>query len=94
MPADRVRAKLPLDTEQVDWEDSMGSPMEELFVEEEIDHRVDEELKVREWRTQQLRRLGVPKVLASVFADAVDWHEIAALVERGCAPAVALEIVR
>jgi hypothetical protein len=94
MPTDPARAKLPVDMEHVDREDSMASPMEELFVEEEVDHRVDEERRVREWRTQQLRRLGVPRVLASVFADSVDWHDIAALVDRGCEPAVALEIVR
>jgi hypothetical protein len=32
--------------------------------------------------------------LADVVADHVDWHEIAALVQRGCAPRLALRIVR
>jgi hypothetical protein len=28
------------------------------------------------------------------FADLVDWHAIAELVERGCPPRLALEIAR
>jgi hypothetical protein len=54
----------------------------------------DDEILVYEWRTEQLRRLGLPRTLAETFADLVDWHEIADLVERGCAPDLALEIVR
>lgn len=49
---------------------------------------------VSAWRTQQLQRLGVPWIVAEVFADEVDWHSLADLVERGCPPALALEIVR
>jgi len=33
-------------------------------------------------------------VIASAVASVVDWHEIARLVERGCSPELALEIVR
>jgi hypothetical protein len=53
----------------------------------------DEEVRVHQWRAAQLRRLGFPHVHAEVFADAVDWHAIADLVARGCAPALALRIV-
>jgi hypothetical protein len=62
----------------------------------ELDHdeRVDEETLVQAWRVEQLRRLGLPRVLAAAFADAVDWHELADLVRRGCPPSLALEIVR
>jgi hypothetical protein len=45
-------------------------------------------------RLAQLARLGIPGPLADVVADHVDWHEIAALVQRGCAPRLALRIVR
>jgi hypothetical protein len=36
----------------------------------------------------------VPHVLSVAFAGLVDWHEIAALVARGCPPELALEIAR
>lgn len=61
----------------------------------ELDHSTDEEeLLVHDWRTEQLRRLGLPRILAETFADLVDWHTIAELVERGCPPQLALDIVR
>jgi hypothetical protein len=47
---------------------------------------------VREWRADQLSRLGVPRLLARAFADDVDWHEVADLVARGCPPLLALQI--
>lgn len=53
-----------------------------------------EDQLIRNWRTEQLLRLGLPRVLAESFAERVDWHAVAALVERGCAPELALEIVR
>jgi hypothetical protein len=53
-----------------------------------------EDLLVREWRTLQLQRLGLSCLLASRFADVVDWHEVAELVKRGCPPELALKIVR
>jgi hypothetical protein len=56
--------------------------------------RVDEEALVHEWRAERLRELGLPHVLAERFADRVDWRAVAALVERGCAPELALDIVR
>jgi hypothetical protein len=54
----------------------------------------DEELLVHEWRAEQLQRLGLHRVLAEAFADLVDWHVLAELVARGCAPELALDIVR
>jgi hypothetical protein len=46
------------------------------------------------WRAEQLCLLGFPRTLAELFADRVDWHDVAALVARGCPPELALEIVR
>jgi hypothetical protein len=60
----------------------------------DLDHWNEEELLVHEWRTEQLRRLGIRRALAERFAGLVDWHEIAELVERGCSPELALEIAR
>ncbi len=54
----------------------------------------DEELSIHTWRAEQLQRLGLSRTLAGVFAGLIDWHEVAALVERGCSPELALEIVR
>lgn len=60
----------------------------------DIDQRSDEEVLVHEWRAEQLRELGVPQSLADVVADEVSWHDVAALVGRGCPAELALEIVR
>ncbi len=60
----------------------------------DLDSSSDEEELVRAWRVEQLRRLGLPRAFAFLFADLVDWHELAALVGRGCPPLLALEIVR
>jgi len=51
------------------------------------------ELAVHTWRVFQLTRLGVPATLAEVYADRLDWHQIAELVRRGCPPRLALRIV-
>jgi hypothetical protein len=48
---------------------------------------------VRNWRVSQLTRFGIPRVVAEVYADRIDWHEIARLVRRGCPPLLALRIV-
>jgi hypothetical protein len=56
--------------------------------------RTDEDILIYEWRAEQLRRLGLPAPQAYAFAELVDWHEIAALVDCGCPPKLALEIVR
>ena len=56
--------------------------------------RKGEAAGVRAWRAQQLGQLGLPWMVAEAVADQVDWHSLADLVERGCPPALALEIVR
>jgi hypothetical protein len=48
---------------------------------------------VHEWRVWQLSRLGIPWSLAQAVADHVDWHQVARLVQRGCPPRLALDIV-
>jgi hypothetical protein len=52
-----------------------------------------DELLVHRWRVSQLKRLGIPGPLAEIYADCVDWHQIARLVQRGCPPWLALRIV-
>lgn len=64
--------------------------MEPFTVPNVIDH--DESL-VHNWRAWQLKRLGIPGPLAETYADRIDWHQIARLVERGCPPVLALRIV-
>lgn len=54
----------------------------------------EEDARVYAWRVEQLSGLGFSDVIASAVASFVDWHEIAGLVERGCSPELALEIVR
>ncbi len=53
-----------------------------------------EELLVHKWRVSQLTRLGIPGPLAETYADRIDWHQVARLVQRGCPPRLALRIVR
>ena len=67
---------------------------ESVLSAEDLDGDVSEALVVREWRAEQLRRLGVPVILAETFADDVDWHALSALIERGCPLGLALAIVR
>ena len=59
----------------------------------EIDGSDEDEL-VYAWRVERLSGLGLSNLVASAVAPFVDWHEIARLVERGCSPELALEIVR
>jgi hypothetical protein len=54
----------------------------------------EEDERVNAWRVEQLSGLGLSHVIASAVASFVDWHDIARLVERGCSPELALEIVR
>jgi predicted component of type VI protein secretion system len=54
----------------------------------------EEDERVYEWRVEQLAGLGLSGMIASAVASFVDWHEIARLVEHGCPPELALEIVR
>ena len=49
---------------------------------------------VHEWRAAGLARLGIPRPVAETAADHVDWHQLAALVQRGCPPWLALRILR
>jgi hypothetical protein len=59
---------------------------------ERVDDAADEELLIQAWRAEQLSRLGLSRILAETFAGLVDWHDIAALVARGCPPKLALQI--
>ena len=52
----------------------------------------DEDRRVHAWRAEQLQGLGLSRLVAQRFAPLVDWHEVAALVARDCAPELALEI--
>lgn len=61
---------------------------------QDLEARTDETLLVHQWRSEQLRRLGLARPCAESFADRVDWHELAELVDRGCSVELALEIVR
>ena len=61
---------------------------------EDVDNSIREARRVRAWRAEQLRRLGLPFILADAFADEVDWHAVAALMERGCPLGLAFQIVR
>ena len=54
----------------------------------------DEDARVYAWRVERLAGLGLSNIVAAAVAPFVDWHEIARLVERGCSPELALEIVR
>jgi hypothetical protein len=66
----------------------------EIEVEAEESEASPEGARVYAWRVEQLSELGLSPVIASAMAPFVDWHEIAGLVERGCSPELALEIVR
>jgi len=68
--------------------------MEPLVIpSEELDQKEREKGVLRAWRVEQLRHLGLPYVLADSFADRVDWHALANLVEHGCPLHLALDIV-
>lgn len=64
------------------------------FLEEVERKQSPDEMLVHAWRADQLERLGIERLVAEAAAGLVDWHELARLVARGCAPALALEIVR
>jgi hypothetical protein len=51
-------------------------------------------LLVHQWRVSQLKRVGLSGPLAEIYADRIDWHQIARLVQRGCPPRLALRIIR
>jgi hypothetical protein len=52
-----------------------------------------DELRVHNWRVTRLTLLGVPGSLAEVYADRLDWHQVARLVQLGCPPRLALRII-
>ena len=68
--------------------------MDELAEIEIMSEEPGEDARVYAWRVEQLSGLGLSRVIASAVASCVDWHEIARLVECGCPPELALEIVR
>jgi len=68
--------------------------IEQVLEASDASYDTEEEQLVIEWQLEQLEKLGVSKIKAALFAGFVDWHEIAALVARGCAPELAVEIVR
>jgi hypothetical protein len=53
-----------------------------------------DDILVHNWRVSQLTRLGISGPLAEIYADRIDWHQVARLVQRGCPPGLALRIVR
>ena len=55
---------------------------------------VEKQDPVHEWRVARLARLGIPWPVAEAVAGHVDWHQMAALVQRGCPPWLALRILR
>ena len=52
----------------------------------------EEELLVHNWRVERLTQLGIPRSVAEVEADHLDWHQVARLVQHGCPPRLALRI--
>jgi hypothetical protein len=49
---------------------------------------------VHNWRVTRLSGLGIPGSLAGIYADSLDWHQIAHLVRHGCPPLLARRIIR
>ena len=66
----------------------------EIQIEIELVPQNEEEALVHEWRAKQLAKLGVSTIVAHAFGSLVDWHELARLINRGCPPDLAVEIVR
>lgn len=48
---------------------------------------------VHDWRVNRLTGLGLPRRMAELVADRVDWHEVARLVQLGCPASLAIAIV-
>ena len=55
---------------------------------------VEKQDPVHAWRVARLARLGISPPVAEAAAGHVDWHQMAALVQRGCPPSLALRILR
>jgi hypothetical protein len=91
MPERRAKAIVPSPS----FVDRGGRRMKTLvMIGEDVTDVHEEELLVHVWRAEQLQHLGLHRILAEAFADVVDWHVLADLIARGCAPELALEIVR
>jgi hypothetical protein len=71
-----------------------GTMDTQIFDDQHAANAPDAQLLIHARRVEQLRRLGLPPALGERFAGLVDWHEVAALVGRGCPPELALEIAR
>ncbi len=52
-----------------------------------------ESVAVHDWRVNRLTGLGLPRRMAELVADRVDWHEVARLVQHGCPASLAIAIV-
>jgi hypothetical protein len=72
----------------------MVAGMDSIATPTDLDRSEQETLSVHAWRSEQLRRLGLPYVLAETFAELVDWHAVADLIDDGCSLSLALDIVR
>lgn len=54
----------------------------------------EDELERHVWRLRRFDELGYPWDIAEKLERAdVDWHELAGLLEHGCSPELALEIL-
>jgi hypothetical protein len=73
--------------------ESIVDELAEIEVEAEAEES-EEDARIYAWRVEQLAGLGLSQVIASAVASFVDWHEIDRLVDLGCPPELALEIVR
>ena len=51
------------------------------------------EWHVHRWRVSRLKGLGISEPWAEIYADQLDWHQVARLVRHGCPPWLALRIV-
>ena len=68
--------------------------MEPMLHDTDADSFPKEELRLLAWRREQLLALEASRSMANAYAELVDWHDVSALVEQGCPPDLALEIVR
>jgi hypothetical protein len=93
MTACIVEAMLPPQSPNSSIEEDR--PVEPIsMLADSLEYDAEDALLLHAWRREQLCRLGLPRSLAERFADLVDWHALAELVERGCPAELALEIVR
>ena len=55
---------------------------------------IEKQDPVHEWRVARLVRLSIHWPVAEAAIGHVDWYQMAALVQRGCPPWLALRILR